>query len=188
MVFGLKGVTSGAPTEVAGPAGFPDDQFYLLKLCLELQLEALLLAVGASAVASSSGRVGDRVVTGTSRAASSSTDLPWTTWLTEDLELTRALTRDCVEDGIPLPSTMGLPAGSESSSAVDALAARYSAMAAVVGEMIERTDPRSHPLAVARLAETLSRCEERLDQLLGQALPRGTDWWREQDEPGHYLG
>ena len=188
MVFGLKSVTHGAPTEVAGPAGFPDDQFYLLKLCLELQLEALLLAVGASAVASSSGRVGDSAITGTSAVTSGASDLPWATWLTEDLQLTRALTRDCVKDGIPLPSTMGLPLGSEPSSAVDALAARYSAMAAVVGEMIERTDPRSHPVAVARLVETLSRCEERLDQLLGQALPRGTAWWREQDEPGHYLG
>lgn len=188
MVFGLQGVTRGAPTEVAGPAGFPDDQFYLLKLCLELQLEALLLAVGASAVTSLPERAGGSGVAGASIGPSPDSDLLWTSWLTEDLQLTRALTRDCVDDGIPLPSTMGLPAGSESSSALDSLAARYSAMAAVVGEMLERTDPRSHPLAVARLSETLIRCEERLDQLLGQSLPRGTAWWREHEEPGHYLG
>lgn len=183
MALSLQGLIRGAPTEVASPVGFPDDQFYSLKLCLELQLEAMLLALAASSVAS----VPDDPRAGAG-AGTAADDLPWAGWLTEDLDLTRALTRDCVDDGIPLPSAMGLPAGSPSTSAIDAVAARYSAMAAVVGEMIERTDPRSHPRAVERLAEILARCEERLDQLLGQALPRGTAWWREHEEPGHYLG
>jgi len=184
MALSLHGLIRGAPTDVASPAGFPDDQFYSLKLCLELQLEAMLLALAASSVALVPDDPHDGVPAGTPAV----NGLPWAGWLAEDLHLTRALTRDCLDDGVPLPSTMGLPAGSESSSAVDALAARYSAMAAVVGEMIERTDARSHPRAAERLAETLSHCEERLDQLLGQTLPRGTAWWRDHEEPGHYLG
>src|SRR5512140_3657378 len=85
----------GAPARRAeSPTSFPDDQLYMLKLALELQVEALLLALGSSAVAT--------------HDDGAPAELPWEQWLAEDLELACALTRDCVEDGVPLPSSMGL--------------------------------------------------------------------------------
>jgi hypothetical protein len=170
----------GAPTFVASPTAFPDDQLYMLKLCLELQLEALLLALGTSAVASRGGAP--------EQAAATATDgLPWDKWLTEDLDLACALTRDCVDDGIPLPSSMGLVPGT-SGSVVESLAARYSAMAAVVGEMLDRTDSRRHPAAVARLTQTRARCEERLDALIGQSPESANARLFSPAAAGHFLG
>ena len=175
----------GAPaTRAESPTSFPDDQLYMLKLTLELQLEALLLALGSSAVATRGRPEYLRPA-----AAGRPADLPWEKWLAEDLELACALTRDCVEDGVPLPSSMGL-VGSGPSGVVDSLAARYSAMAAVVGEMLDRTDSRLHPLAVARLTEARARCEERLDALLGISPEAAAErlFSPSAAEAGHYLG
>ena len=186
MGIEVRYLTHGDSTETTGPQGYPDDQFYLLKLCLELQLEALLLTLGSSAVASSPGPAGDSAVAGSIRG----TERPWSRWLAEDLELTRALTMDCVDDGIPLPSAMGLPAGTEMQCGVESLAARYSAMSAVVSEMLERTDPVRHPMAAARLAQTHRRCEQRLNELLGKPEPGhpARQAGRHSHTAGHYLG
>jgi hypothetical protein len=177
--------TASTPA-TAQTTGFPDDQLYMLKLCLELQLEALLLALGSSAVASRSGLAGGSVVPGTPAGPG----LPWSRWLSEDLELACSLTKDCVDDDIPLPSSIGLPAGGGPQGGVEALAARYTAMAAVVGEMLDRTDPVRHPMAVARLVQTRQRCEERLDELLGPpaSLTGGDRRVSFEGEAGHYLG
>jgi hypothetical protein len=154
--------TSEVPAIGGSHPGFPDDQLYMLKLCLELQLEVLLLTLGSSAVASSRSRcTGDILVAGRPGRAGR----PWSRWLAEDLELACALTKDCVEDDIPLPSSMALPRGTDAEAWVESLAARYCAMAAVVAEMLERTDPERHPMAVARLVQTRARCQERLDEL-----------------------
>jgi hypothetical protein len=195
-----------------GPTTFPDDQLYMLKLTLELQIEALLLTLGSSAVVSREtkttpdgagrpvpGRPGaDRIApegatpdlagrerTGTGAAAA---DLPWEKWLAEDLELACSLTRDCVGDGIPLPSSMGIVTSRRPGFVVESLAARYSAMAAVVGEMLGRTDARQHATAVARLQETRARCEERLDALLGETPQAAAERLFAPAEAGHYLG
>jgi hypothetical protein len=167
-----------------GPTTYPDDQLYLLKLCLELQVEALLLALGSSAVASR----GRRVNQGRPAGAASTADLPWEKWLAQDLDLAHALTRDCVEDGIPLPSSMGLVGAEAATGVVESLAARYSAMATVVGEMLDRTDARTHGHAVARLSETRARCVERLDMLLGESPEAAAEHLFTPTEPGHYLG
>jgi hypothetical protein len=196
MKIDLRDRVPGTRTEPVGRTGYPDDQLYMLKLCLELQLEALLLALGSSAVASRPPLAGHRAFLG-------SPDLPWTRWLTEDLELASELTRDCVNDGVPLPSSMGLPSGAGQQAGSESLAARYSAMAAVVGEMLERTDPARHPMAVARLVQTRSRCEARLDELLGTppsghagtppsghagTPPSGHAGAVRESEAGHFLG
>lgn len=178
----VRGATAA---RAASPTSFPDDQLYMLKLTLELQLEALLLALGSSAVAARSGHPdGTQQPDGTARAA----DLPWEKWLAEDLELACALTRDCVEDGVALPSSMGIVGASTSGGVVESLAARYSAMAAVVTEMLERTDVHEHPMAVARLVETRSRCEERLDALLGESPETAARRLFAPAAPGHFLG
>jgi len=178
----------GAPTRpVASPASFPDDQLYMLKLCLELQVEALLLALGSSAVSARGDRAGAPARRDAVAGVAHPSALPWETWLAEDLELACALTRDCVEDDIPLPSSMGLIGGED--RVAESLAARYSAMAAVVGEMLERTDPHDHPAAVLRLTQTRTRCEERLDALLGETaktLPFPPPVVA--PEAGHFLG
>src|SRR3954451_10162271 len=142
------------PHQAISSSTYPDDQLYLLKLCLELQVEALLLALGSSAVASH----GRRPQEGRPAGAPSAADLPWEKWLVEGLGLACALTRDCVDDGIPLPSSMGLVGTEGATGVVESLAARYSAMATVVGEMLDRTDARTHGHAVARLVEARERC------------------------------
>jgi hypothetical protein len=184
---------TGAPVRTtASPASFPDDQLYMLKLTLELQVEALLLALGSSAVAARGGRhdqgENGRTAPAALAAAAPAADLPWQKWLAEDLELAGALTRDCVEDGVPLPSSMGLAGSAGPGGVVESLAARYSAMAAVVGEMLDRTDVRAHASAVARLVETRARCEERLDALIGESPESAAERFFAPAEPGHYLG
>jgi hypothetical protein len=177
----------GAPTTTVGsPTAFPDDHLYMLKMCLELQLEALLLALGSSAAVAH--HSADRRGVGwTSSVGADPADLPWEKWLVEDLELACALTRDCLQDGVPLPSSMNLVTAS-GGRVVESLAARYSAMATVVGEMLERTDRRAHPAAVARLVETRARCEERLDALLGESPETAAQRLFPPAEAGHYLG
>jgi hypothetical protein len=165
------------------PTTYPDDQLYLVKLCLELQVEALLLALGSSAVASRGGSGHGRPA-----GAPSAAELPWQQWLVEDLDLASALTKDCVDDGIPLPSSMGLVGAEGAAGVVESLAARYSAMATVVGEMLERTDSRTHEHAVARLAQARARCVERLDVLLGESPEAAAQHLFTAAEPGHYLG
>jgi len=164
------------PVRAAGTANrtaFPDDQLYMLKLTLELQLEALLLALGSSAVAART-------------ATAPPVDVPWEKWLAEDLELACALTRDCVEDGVPLPSSMAVVG--TGGGVVESLAARYSAMAAVVDEMLARTDAVGHPVAVVRLGETRARCEERLDALLGESPEAAAERLFSPQVAGNYLG
>jgi hypothetical protein len=183
-------ILNRAPVRTASSTSFPDDQLYMLKLTLELQVEALLLALGSSAVAARGGRH-DPGVGGSGApdaAAAPAADLPWQKWLAEDLELAGALTRDCVEDGVPLPSSMGLAGSGGPGGVVESLAARYSAMAAVVGEMLDRTDVRAHASAVARLVETRARCEERLDALIGESPESAAERFFAPAEPGHYLG
>lgn len=177
-------ISRGAPATTAeSPTSFPDDQLYMLKLCLELQLEAMLLALGSSAVVLRGGRRAQRTP-GAARPA----DLPWEKWLAEDVELACALTRDCVNDGIPLPSSMGQVDGHRSGTMVESLAARYSAMSAVVGNMLDRTDPEQHATAFSRLVETRTRCEERLAALIGGSPETTGDPWYRPAEPGHFLG
>jgi hypothetical protein len=189
-------ILNRAPVRTTSPTSFPDDQLYMLKLTLELQVEALLLALGSSAVAARGGRhdpgAGGHGAPDASfvapAAAAPAADLPWQKWLAEDLELAGALTRDCVADGVPLPSSMGLAGSGGPGGVVESLAARYSAMAAVVGEMLDRTDVRAHASAVARLVETRARCEERLDALIGESPESAAERFFTPAEPGHYLG
>jgi hypothetical protein len=54
--------------------------------------------------------------------------------------------------------------------------------------MLDRTDPREHASAVARLQETRIRCEERLDALIGETPDAAARRFFAPAEPGHYLG
>jgi hypothetical protein len=159
----------------------------MLKLCLELQLEALLLALGSSAAVAREAGSGRQGAGGTVPTGPGQADLPWEKWLSEDLDLACALTKDCLEDGVPLPSSMGL-VGAAGGRVVDSLAARYSAMAAVVSEMLGRTEVLEHSAAVSRLLETRTRCEERLDALLGESPEVAAGRLFPPAEAGHYLG
>jgi len=188
-----RAVQRAPDREAASPTSFPDDQLYMLKLTLELQVEALLLALGSSAVAARADRDRPAGAATTARSGeaggtSRASELPWEKWLAEDLELASALTRDCVEDGVPLPSSMGLVGAGGNTGVVESLAARYSAMAAVVGEMLARTDADLHSAAVARLVETRARCEDRLDALIGESPESAAERLFGPAEPGHYLG
>lgn len=181
----VRGALAGT---VESPTTFPDDQLYMLKLCLELQLEALLLALGSSAVVSREAGADRRGAGRAVPTGPNDTDLPWEKWLAEDLDLACALTRDCLHDGVPLPSSLAT-VGTSGGRMVESLAARYSAMAAVVGEMLERTDVREHSVAVNRLVETRVRCVERLDALLGESPESAAErLFPPAAEPGHYLG
>src|SRR5512143_2204062 len=68
---------------------------HLLRLALDLQLDAMLLALGAAAHADS-------------RGDDERLDVPWRRWLAEDLELARTLAAALVEgEAAPVPGLGG---------------------------------------------------------------------------------
>jgi hypothetical protein len=131
---------------------------HLLRLCLDLQLDALLLTLGALAVdpapeagpASTSPPVG-------------ATGVPWRRWIGEDVALACRLAAEALAGNAALPPTLG----SDLSHAVpvttiDDLVARYSSMLGLLGDLSRRSDGASRPQG---LDEAIARCEARLAEL-----------------------
>jgi hypothetical protein len=122
---------------------------HMLRLALDLQLDAMLLALGASA--QPEGRENGQPV-------------PWKRWLVEDLDLARALTSALLEgDAAPVPGLGGgILAGSVETS-LDNLVARYTSMENLLSGVLDRPATGQHWRAAA--AEALHRCRGRLEEL-----------------------
>jgi hypothetical protein len=161
-------------------AGPGEDQLYLLTLCLELQLDLLLVALRPDGAAPTLDLTGETPVVTRTTTVSGSPD--------------RA-----ASDTAPDPAT-GAP-----STAVEHrrswLNARYAAIVDAVEEMLENSEIRRHPAVLARLEEARSTCEARLTTLPGrvpaQTAPTtpmaGLDLPGAPDdvprvEAGHFLG
>jgi hypothetical protein len=162
---------------------------HLLRLCLDLQLDALMLTLGALAVdtAPEDGPASDTPA-GTTSGASG---IPWRRWIGEDVDLACQLAAAALSGNAALPPTLG----SDLSHAVpvttiDDLVARYTSMLGLLGDLSRRSDGAARPQA---LDEAMARCEARLSELRGHKLvntpPSGINLRAEhQFLPGELLG
>jgi len=146
---------------------------HLLRLCLDLQLDAMLLTLGALAADP-----------GPERAA------PWRRWLSEDVDLACKLAADTLAGNAALPPTLGSDLGHALPvTAIDDLVARYSSMTGLLDDA-RRLEGAQCP---AGLQEAIARCESRLQELhryrLVNTPATGIDFRVEhQFLPGELLG
>lgn len=126
---------------------------HLLRLALDLQLDAMLLTLGASAHADA-------------RAGDEPGFVPWRRWLVEDLELARTLTA-AILDGESGPAP-GLGGGGgvaalDVRTSLENLVARYTSMESLLVDVLAR--PQAGQSLRAAASEALGRCRARLGEL-----------------------
>jgi hypothetical protein len=148
---------------------------HLLRLTLDLQLDAMLLTLGAAAHAESRG---DDVEGG----------VPWRRWLVEDLELARTLAAVLLEgEAAPVPGLGGGFSNSTIDTSLENLAARYASMEDLLGSLLER--PQQGQPWRAAAAQALCHCRARLDELHGHRREMlSTVAGRTSFLPGELLG
>jgi hypothetical protein len=160
---------------------------HLLRLCLDLQLDALLLTLGALAA----DPAGDGVPEQASRTAPVPGAIPWRRWIADDVDLACKLARAAMAGGAALPPTLGSDLGhAVPVTTIDDLVARYTSMLGLLGDLSRRSEGTARPVG---LDEAMSRCEARLSELRGHRLvetpPTGIGVRGEQHYlPGELLG
>jgi hypothetical protein len=151
---------------------------HLLRLCLDLQLDALMLTLGALAVDSTP----DSPASGA---------IPWRRWITEDVDLACTLAADALAGNAALPPTLGSDlAHAMPVTTIDDLVARYTSMQGLLADLAQRADGTSAPAGIDTI---VTRCEARLAELRQHRLvvtpPTGIDLRAEhQFLPGELLG
>ncbi len=166
----------------------PDDSdAHLLRLCLDLQLDAMLLTLGAASAAPGTHEQGQ---------------VPWRRWVTEDVDLACTLASDARTGRAALPPTLGsdlhhaVPA-----TTIDNLTARYESMRDLLADLVAAAGDDPAPGQPSdpgdtwrpRVREALERCERRLAELhayrLATTPPRGIQLPEEHHYlPGELLG
>lgn len=166
-------VTDPAPAPApAAPRELEGSEAHLLRLCLDLQLDALLLTLGALAV--------DPGPDGGGGGA-----IPWRRWITEDVDLACRLAADALAGNAALPPTLGSDlAHAMPVTTIDDLVARYTSMRGLLADLAHHGDG---------IDEIRGRCEARLAELHEHKLvatpPTGIDLRAEQRFlPGELLG
>jgi hypothetical protein len=132
---------------------------HLLRLVLDLQLDALLLAVAGSGV--------DAATVPAPDGCRAPQGLPWARWAAEDSEVARGLCAETISRGAALPSGLaqGLP-GEDVSRVLEQLTARYCSMRDLLTEAISgRRGERQTPAELVRAGEALAHCRSRLAEL-----------------------
>lgn len=136
-----------------------DHGAHLLRLVLDLQLDALLLGLGAAAVQESRSNP-------STAPATAAPSPPWPRWATEDIDLARTLATETVNNGAALPATLGPePAAQEERVVFDRLAARYESMSQLLGDLLARTTPGAPAASRTRLRILMAHCHKRLAEL-----------------------
>lgn len=127
-----------------------DSELHLLRLALDLQLDAMLLTLGASAHAENRGDAEERT--------------PWKRWLVEDLELARTLASALVDgDSAPVAGVGGMLAHGALETSLENLGARYQSMERLLVSLLDR--PVAGQQWRAPAVEALHRCRARLAEL-----------------------
>ena len=122
----------------------------LLRLVLDLQLDAMLLTLGAAAHAESRGDSERRT--------------PWKRWLVEDLDLARILAIALVDgDGAPVPGLGGGLAHAGPDASLENLMARFENMENLLVGIVDGLGAGRSWCGVA--GEALERCRARLAEL-----------------------
>lgn len=124
-----------------------DRDMHLLRLSLDLQLDAMLLVLGASAV------------------SAPETGIPWRRWLDEDVELAWELVTTALTVRTALPSALGVDlANSDPDVIADDLLARYESMCGLMSDLLIRGAERP-PEWHANVRQALGRCQERVIEM-----------------------
>ncbi len=143
------------------PREVDDSDAHLLRLCLDLQLDALLLTLGAGAA--------QRVREDSEPGWMSTGSLPWRRWVEEDLDLAEALASDAMAGHATLPSTLGTEHDHRMPEiALDNLLARYESMRDLLTDLLDRDDVDPDDARDGwrpRIREALHRCQTRLVEL-----------------------
>lgn len=172
--------TSERPTAYRSPGRrqvSDDTEAHLLRLCLDLQLDALLLTLGAAAV-DRNGSARD-APDPDGRHGSDRIPPPWRRWIAEDVDLATALAADALAGRATLPSTLGSEHEHRVPRAVlDDLTARYESMRDLLVDLLDQerapqaaADEAGHWLQ--RTREALYRCRTRLVELEGYRVLQG---------------
>lgn len=176
-------------TPTGRPAGTRDDSdAHLLRLCLDLQLDALLLTLGASASARSKG--------GDDRPEPA---VPWRRWVDEDVELAHEIAGDALAGQATLPPILGSDLDREvPATTIDNLTARYQSMLALLEDLTRRNcgqapSGEQDRAWGAHLDSAREQCRRRLAELesyrLATTPPRGLSLPTEHRYlPGELLG
>ena len=133
------------------PRGTDDVCAHLLRLCLDLQLDALLLTLGAASA---------------QQRADGQDDLPWRRWVAEDVDLAADLAAEATAGGAALPSTLGTDLDHRTpATVVDDLAARYASMSDLLTDLLHRDTAGDDDSWRPRVVDALDRCRHRLAEL-----------------------
>lgn len=136
---------------VAGHRGDELSARHLLRLALDLQLDALLLTLAGAAH------------TRTGPEAESSAAPPWQLWLSKDLDLARRLAVVLVDTGAAtVPALGGAVADMRTDALLDNLADHYTTMEGLLADLIARFPTSRWRLDIAY---ALTRCRARLAEL-----------------------
>jgi hypothetical protein len=142
---------------------------HLLRLCLDLQLDALLLSLGAAA---------SQQVSQGGSARTQPGSPPWRRWVEEDVDLATTLAADALAGRATLPSTLGNDVDHQVPAIViDNLAARYECMGDLLTDLLGRDASPQDDGWRPQVREALRRCRTRLVELheyrLSGTPPRG---------------
>jgi hypothetical protein len=170
-----RSAAQAAPSQVAAGerAGDRAPEGFVLRLCLDLQLDAMLLTLGAAALGADGASLGARQPESATReraeAAGGWNLVPgrrWRSWLDEDIDVACRLAAQVVASGTSLPAILGLdPAKNVPSGLLDDLVARYEAMWSLLDDIDDRglTRPGGNGTRVPEGAR--EHCCRRLDWL-----------------------
>lgn len=137
-----------------------DRDIHLLRLSLDLQLDAMLLTLGAAAAQEVDGEAEESV------RGRPDPRIPWARWLTEDLELTRALTATAISVDAALPPTLGAAKGrKEPETMAGDLLARYESICSLLSDLIQDLPADGTSVWRASICHALARCRARVDEL-----------------------
>jgi hypothetical protein len=157
-----------------------DHGAHLLRLVLDLQLDALLLGLGAAAVQESRSRPSPAPP-----LADASGTAPWPRWAIEDIDLARTLAAEAVASGATLPATLGSePEAQETPVVLDRLAARYESMRKLLADLMARAGGELPGVGQVHLNELMAHCQNRLAEL--RALARTATTARSTPRPGSH--
>lgn len=139
---------------LAGRSPVDENDAYRLRLCLDLQLHALLLTIGAAAA--------DNAAPGApSRDSGPDAPSPWLRWIAQDVDQTCAIATATLNGGAALPTPLGSDLHrSVPATTVDSLLALYRSMSAQLAHL---TSARS--TWQDQVYQALERCQFRVAEL-----------------------
>ncbi len=141
----------------------PDERHaHLLRLALDLQLDAMLLTLGAAAAHD----VAVDSAPGGPLWAHGDDSVPWRRWLAEDVDVTRSLTSTALALDAALPPTLGAgPSHTDAATTAEDLLARYESMCAMLEDLLEREHAGLGVTWYPHVRQAYVRCRGRVLEL-----------------------